>query len=710
MSMFLTTFVEHGKANTHALAKIDTEIEEIEGTIKAERKKVPLVKGSTDNELTAVMTSDHYTDIELGLRYLVKGTLWPPTYELHASTNEYGQPSQTVSLLYHACVTQSTGEDWTNATLTLGITSLEGIAKKIPKLESFRVNVTSPNARGQLLARVRHISERSHTGRYPPEYVSVSRIDPRVYLQCQVKDTSDYMLLPVPVSIILDDNFVSKNTISVHPLNNTDSRRYQPSGTSVQATRTDDHPLKPSKGKSAEKIMMDLLRQHKLPGVEVDSSSRYPQPKCYPGTREDLLKRLVTWLKNPLRDSHLLWLWGSAGVGKTAVAQTIAEFCRDHEFGRQFGAGIFCSELSDEMAKERIIPTLVQQLADNCVPYKRYASQLLSHDRTILEMSIPAQFKKLIVEPFAHLQTSAELGLSAPLVIILDGMESFGETTLVLVIELVCEQVRTTMHNPLLWMISTRPESHLKSAFSRLSHRFKLVKEEVPSGDTQSQDDVFRYMESRLSVIHGQYWDVFQGKGPWPKAPHVQAIADSASGLFTVAESLLKFIEDPASGDPENQLVVHSDVAIHSLRWIGLSTRLNCPASDGSCCRPAALELMWGAKTEINSKRILKCLAKFSIIVCWKACLQAEQQDASAIVRESDQLIACRLKRPSYPDDYRLDFVKRVYGWRFMPEASYETVSMDEGDGVGASNTSLTKDILIGLIILGICIAQSILQ
>lgn len=45
-------------------------------------------------------------------------------------------------------------------------------------------------------------------------YVSIPRIDPRVFLQCEVQNSSEYRLLPGPVSVILDDSYVSKTSIN----------------------------------------------------------------------------------------------------------------------------------------------------------------------------------------------------------------------------------------------------------------------------------------------------------------------------------------------------------------------------------------------------------------------------------------------------------------------------------------------------------------
>ncbi|KAJ6543618.1 hypothetical protein DFH09DRAFT_1041079 [Mycena vulgaris] len=45
-------------------------------------------------------------------------------------------------------------------------------------------------------------------------HICSPRVDPRVYLQCHVKNISEYRLLPGPVSVVLNDSFVSKTSIN----------------------------------------------------------------------------------------------------------------------------------------------------------------------------------------------------------------------------------------------------------------------------------------------------------------------------------------------------------------------------------------------------------------------------------------------------------------------------------------------------------------
>jgi hypothetical protein len=67
-----------------------------------------------------------------------------------------------------------------------------------------------------------------------------------------------------------------------------------------------------------------LLSQVAVKGAEFDSREREPHPKCLKGTRMKLLT-YIHGLLDKQEKSQLIWLHGTAGVGKSAVAFTVAE-------------------------------------------------------------------------------------------------------------------------------------------------------------------------------------------------------------------------------------------------------------------------------------------------------------------------------------------------------------------------------------------------
>jgi len=77
-------------------------------------------------------------NFELEVSYVVSSASWTPLYDLQASTS-----SNCINLAYLAEVTQNTGEDWTDVSLTLS-TAKPGLGILPPKLEPWYIDVLRP--------------------------------------------------------------------------------------------------------------------------------------------------------------------------------------------------------------------------------------------------------------------------------------------------------------------------------------------------------------------------------------------------------------------------------------------------------------------------------------------------------------------------------------------------------------------------------------
>ncbi|KAJ6525372.1 hypothetical protein B0H19DRAFT_1276168 [Mycena capillaripes] len=60
-----------------------------------------------------------------------------------------------------------------------------------------------------------------------------------------------------------------------------------------------------------------------------DSAESYPQPKCHPETRTKMLKDLHDWTLDKKAQHRILWVYGPAGAGKSAIMQTFAPQLQD---------------------------------------------------------------------------------------------------------------------------------------------------------------------------------------------------------------------------------------------------------------------------------------------------------------------------------------------------------------------------------------------
>jgi hypothetical protein len=141
----------------------------------------------------------------------------------------------------------------------------------------------------------------------------------------------------------------------------------------------------------------------------VDSSDRVPPPRCHEGTREKIRNLLIQWLESQFRKWKIIWLYGPAGTGKSAVAQTFAEHCAG--LGR-LGAAFFFSRANGRNDPKTVVPTIAYQLGVACVEYKTIIAELIANDPLVLKKSPRAQFTDLIAGPFLRLKRNGHKSLS----------------------------------------------------------------------------------------------------------------------------------------------------------------------------------------------------------------------------------------------------------------------------------------------------------
>ncbi|KXN84095.1 hypothetical protein AN958_00464 [Leucoagaricus sp. SymC.cos] len=290
------------------------------------------------------------------------------------------------------------------------------------------------------------------------------------------------------------------------------------------------------------------------PDAQHDSSARSYPPRCHVDTRLSLRSRILEWRENYKRRSRLLWVMGQAAVGKSAVAQTMAEVFAEMGY---LGASFFFSRPNQRDNPHTLIPTLAYQLALNLPTYKRAITKRLGDDPTILRKHRRALFEELISEPLRDLMAQNHPIVSSPLVIIIDGLDECSDKEAQ--VELI-GLFSKAGHLPLLWLVTSRPEYHLKSARSHPNFYATWLHEDISIDDKEAQRDVQRLLRSGFENIRQQYEDQLDPN--WPSQEHVRSISAVALGHLGFTDFLLRFIGDKEYADPRGQLEV-------CLRFIG---------------------------------------------------------------------------------------------------------------------------------------------
>lgn len=299
--------------------------------------------------------------------------------------------------------------------------------------------------------------------------------------------------------------------------------------------------------------VLESLGKHTIAGAEFDSSARDPPPSCHPGTRLNILSHLQSWMHNPTREKKLMWVHGPAGVGKSAIMQTLAESEHESE-GSLLGATLFFSRANKRHDPQHVVITIAYQLAVKYPLYRKYVLDLFTNNPKVVEKSFSEQFKMFITKPFAEKKLLE--GLAEAVLIILDGLdECMGEWAQCEIIRHIGEFVLQHPDVPLIWVIASRPEPHIQTAFASRSARSSYVQVDVPVDSTQACLDVEKYLRHEFGEIQENYPMSFPpATQQWPSEAQFTKIADRASGLFAFATTLIRFIDDKDYGNPIDRL------------------------------------------------------------------------------------------------------------------------------------------------------------
>ncbi|KAF9442973.1 hypothetical protein P691DRAFT_779133 [Macrolepiota fuliginosa MF-IS2] len=295
--------------------------------------------------------------------------------------------------------------------------------------------------------------------------------------------------------------------------------------------------------------VLKILLEKMTKGANVDSSARWPLPKCYPGTRVRLTTEIEAWFFDDNRNWRFLWLSGPAGVGKSAVAQTVAEYAAEMDV---LGAAYFFSRPNKRNKYPEIFITLAYQLAVRFPGYQPLLAARLSADPELLDKIPSVQFKQLIIEPLSLLSNTRKHA------IILDGLdECDGEDNQLEIIELINNLLHSTISLPIIWMICSRQEAHLKRIFARPDYAVQCWREFLPIDSEESRSDTETFVRGRFREVHERYGEGVEedADGRWPPEAAIEQIIEKTSGLFVLTDTLLKHIEDPETREPDQRLV-----------------------------------------------------------------------------------------------------------------------------------------------------------
>ncbi|KAJ7662564.1 hypothetical protein DFH06DRAFT_1190329 [Mycena polygramma] len=278
-----------------------------------------------------------------------------------------------------------------------------------------------------------------------------------------------------------------------------------------------------------------------------NSEQRFPPPQCHPNTRTAVQNTIQAWADAQCTP-RVMWLYGPAGGGKSAIAQTMAERWAGAE---ELGAAFFFARWREGGSSGKtLFPTIAYQLALHIPQLRASIGRAVEGDPAICDKSLEEQARVLIVQPMSGLVHDHD---HRPYLVIIDGLdECAGRMVQSRIIQTVFH-ICTDNSLPLRFLICSRPEPHIRETFQSMEDVAE-VRRVVLDDSFQPSRDIHLYLRDRFADIQQRRFpNEFGTFPPWPTDEDLATLVHKASGQFIYAATVIKFIDDEYS-HPAGQL------------------------------------------------------------------------------------------------------------------------------------------------------------
>ncbi|KAG8922323.1 hypothetical protein FRC02_011921, partial [Tulasnella sp. 418] len=295
----------------------------------------------------------------------------------------------------------------------------------------------------------------------------------------------------------------------------------------------------------------DLLKGLPYVSARYDCVSRTGASTCLENTRTALLEHIFEWIQDSRAAQKIFWLHGLAGTGKSTIAHTVARNLDDK--GRLGASFFFSRDEVDRRSPLRVLPTIAHQLAQVSSSFRQNLAKCLDERKDAGDAALPVQMDFLLAKPLRQL--SPLPSSMSPLVIIMDALDECSPPEFAkMLLKLIADFVLTTSNIDFKIIITGRPEHHLISVLSipsarAISHPFVLhdIEESVV------QQDIETFLHYELAKVADEF-ELSGSSTPWPSTDEFKQLVKRCGALFVVASTTIKFLADPISGQPEQQL------------------------------------------------------------------------------------------------------------------------------------------------------------
>ncbi|KAG7091249.1 hypothetical protein E1B28_010299 [Marasmius oreades] len=287
-------------------------------------------------------------------------------------------------------------------------------------------------------------------------------------------------------------------------------------------------------------------------GASHNSDLQFARGSCLHGTRETVLQDIYEWSTSGSHSSPVCWLSGAAGVGKSAIALTVAKSCAKNE-GLAASFFFFRSDPKRNNPSFLML-TIAHGLSTAIPPLRHIIDQKLANDPSILEATWEQQFAELVITPLLKRRwwrrvQERVLPRSIPKypnLVIIDGLDECSDNKTQRRVLSILISAYQHSDFPLRFLICSRPESWIRDVFDD-PHTSALTKRIMLNTYPSSEDIEQYFLQEFASVRKDPRYSQVKFPSPWPSHADIQRLVYNASGQFIYATTMMRFVKEDYS-------------------------------------------------------------------------------------------------------------------------------------------------------------------
>ncbi|KAJ8078043.1 hypothetical protein PM082_000247 [Marasmius tenuissimus] len=287
-------------------------------------------------------------------------------------------------------------------------------------------------------------------------------------------------------------------------------------------------------------------------GASHKAEQQFGRGNCLPGTRVEAIRNVYEWRTSEEQDHPICWLSGAAGVGKSAIAMTVAQDCEKE--GALVSSFFFFRSDPKRNNPSALWLTIAHGLASSTEVMRSVIEERILTSPLIVDASLEHQFHELILDPAPTWDWPGGLWgflndltcvspATVPNIIVIDGLDECGDEQIQLrILSIIQSAFQQVPHLPLRFLICSRPESWIREAFSD-EPLFRLSKMIVLDDSLEARNDIRQYyLHHFQKIATSRKYGQVPFPNPWPSGKDLEILVERSCGQFVYAATVIMFV------------------------------------------------------------------------------------------------------------------------------------------------------------------------